>query len=115
MLQPELSLPPAASLELPVKKVWLTPPTTTAVPVPRDGLMLPVLVLASGGRLLKFHWAITAADKFVGSEKTHQKAISKRNNEPFRWLGQSEQRMSAAFESFMECADHNKGPFRSRS
>ena len=60
VLQPELSEPElAGSVVLPPKNAWLTPPTREAVPVPIEGVVTPVVVLVSGGVLLKSHWAIT--------------------------------------------------------
>ena len=59
MFQPELSvLPAGSSEESPVAKVAVAPPASEAVPEPTDGDVLPVLVLPSGGVLLKFHWEI---------------------------------------------------------
>jgi hypothetical protein len=49
-------------LVLPVENPPLvTAPINEAVPVPTEGAVVPVVVLPSGGTLLKFHWAMMSA------------------------------------------------------
>ena len=55
VFQPLSSEEVAGSLVLPVAHVAVVPPVNEAVPVPTDGRLVPVLVAASGGKLLKFH------------------------------------------------------------
>src|SRR5438876_976449 len=64
MLQPELS-PNVGSFPPPLKYSEVCPPTKAAVPTPRDGIVVPVLVVSSGGLLLKFHCAMTTEFAFA--------------------------------------------------
>ena len=60
VFQPELSVPAlAGSVVLPLAKDGVSAVTREAVPVPTEGVVLPVLGSASGLGLLKFHCAMT--------------------------------------------------------
>jgi hypothetical protein len=61
--QAELSDSP--SWALPVEKDVLIPPSAVAVPRPTEGNKVPVEVLASGGRELKFHCATISARRTI--------------------------------------------------
>ena len=71
-------VPVPASAVDPLENVAVAPPTSEAVPLPAEGVVVPVEVLLSGGTLLKFHWARVSAEafKFTAVRRSRLRMVS---------------------------------------
>jgi hypothetical protein len=58
MPKPVLSLAVTSDDPVPALKVVVVMFTEAIEPLPMDGIVVPVLLLASGGTELKFHWVM---------------------------------------------------------